>query len=96
MASCAHCGLSTGTKHRTHDTLKECVEAAKIALVKLSRYRLLEGDEDDMSPELRQETLEIAMKIHSKEVHQAVSDKPNENGEKDQIDRVLESNEQSS
>lgn len=74
MTVCSHCGLPTGTKYKLHDSLKECVAASKEAIIKLSRYRLLEGNEDEMSEQLRRETLEIAMKVHSKEVHSAVSD----------------------
>lgn len=74
MALCSHCGLPTGSKHITHNTLKECVAASKEAVLKLARYRLLEGDEEKMSDQLRQETLELAMKIHSKEVRDAMSD----------------------
>jgi coenzyme F420-reducing hydrogenase beta subunit len=74
MASCATCGLSTGTSHRMHDDLKACLVACKDAVAKLSRYRLLEGNEAEMTTELRQETLEIAMRVHSKDVHIAVSD----------------------
>jgi hypothetical protein len=74
MALCSNCGLPTGNKHQLHDSLKECVAACKEAVLKLARYRLLEGDEEKMSEQLRQETLELAMKVHSKEVHNAVSD----------------------
>ena len=74
MACCANCGLPTGNGHRMHDDIKACLAACKEAICKLSRYRLLEGEEGQMSDQLRQSTLEIAMKVHGKEVHAAVSD----------------------
>ena len=74
MALCTNCGLPIGKKQYLHDTLKDCVVACKEAILKLARYRLLDGDEEKMSEHLRQETLELAMKIHSKEVHDAMSD----------------------
>lgn len=78
MAQCTNCGLPTGKKHHLHDNLKDCVAACKNAILKLARYRLLDGDEEQMSEQLRQETLELAMKIHSKEVHNAMSDNTQE------------------
>lgn len=74
MANCANCGIPTGNSHKIHDDLKACVAACYSAILKLSKYRLLDGNEEKMSPELRQETLEIAMRLHSTEVHNAISD----------------------
>lgn len=74
MACCANCGLPTGDSHRMHDDVKACLAACKEAICKLSRYRLLEGDETKMSDQLRHSTLEIAMKIHGKDVTSVMSD----------------------
>ena len=74
MACCTNCGLPTGNSHRMHDDLKGCLAASKDAIQQLARYRLLEGDEEKMSDQLRQNTLEIAIKVHGSEVSKAVSD----------------------
>ena len=76
---CANCGLPTGNNHRTHNDLKGCVEKAKAAIMMLARYRLLDGQEEKMSEELRTKTLEIAMKVYNNEVHDAMTDKKEEN-----------------
>lgn len=73
---CHHCGLHA--RHSTHGDLKECLVLAKSALEKLAMYRLLDGDDNDISPELRMETLDIAMNIHKKEVHEAIKTKEGE------------------
>ena len=71
---CANCGLPTGSSHRTHNDLKECVEKAKAAILMLARYRLLDGKEDRMSEDLRTKSLEIAMKVYHAQVHDAMTD----------------------
>jgi hypothetical protein len=72
MNNCSVCGLPTTKSHKIHDDIKTCLGVARDALEKLAIYRLLEGNEEEMTENLRQETLEIAMKIHRNEVHAAV------------------------
>ena len=76
MSNCGTCGLPTEKDRRMHDDPKVCMAKLKEAVQKLARYRLLEGDEAEMSDCLRQETLEMAMKIHKDEVKKSVTDKP--------------------
>ena len=78
MSNCGSCGLPTEKERRMHDDTKICMAKLKEAVQKLARYRLLEGDEEKMSDCLRQETLELAMKIHKDEVKNSVTDKAKE------------------